>query len=542
MSPSPLDEIKANVPGLDLWQPRDWPHRSGDELSLNLHAMPLPEDSPGRRSHPCENCGQACLCIHDNVLCWKCKGAFCFFCTGGGDPQTLCSTPLELIVERGFAKCPQCQEPLRSIALIDVFRTMMEDMASQTRTFVFGGNGSSLVKEAEDALARGLDISDSNKEQAILEFTHAINAVNYLTSSSSGTRLVLRAFDILLIAHGHRAELEDNQALVDSILAAYPRASVKTAGNDEKTWYLTQSAYETLFYPLQANLMAGSRSLGGLVIIDQKSQSLERALECDELKEQMASSGYQYAGSLISSPSYKEVHPSIGFDPTFDSLNGVWRGLVSYEYAQPALEFCEIGNHSVAFWSMIQFIWVFSTNLAANEYTRIRIVGKDIGEENWPLAAKESPRLMKMVKRATKESGMQELAKIGVIRGQTQPAISVMATVGNVATKIFVHLSGSDVDDAACYIATKSLAYLERQLKEFRTTSRASARNAPHYHPDLTVCAYCGKDSEERLKTCSRCKLSRYCSFACQKKHWEMKGQFGHTMLCKSVVKANKRK
>jgi hypothetical protein len=125
---------------------------------------------------------------------------------------------------------------------------------------------------------------DLNPEQALLEFTHAINAINYLTSMSEGSRLVLRAFDILLIGHICRAQLEDNQALTDAILKAYPRASVKTADCNEKTWYLTQSAYAALFYPLQANVMTGSCSFGGLVVIDLRSQSLDRALECDKLK------------------------------------------------------------------------------------------------------------------------------------------------------------------------------------------------------------------------------------------------------------------
>jgi hypothetical protein len=137
------------------------------------------------------------------------------------DPSKLLGIPLEILVEKGFAKCHKCQEPLRSIALVDCFRGTIEEMASNGRAFESSelGTGASLVQEAEGALARGQDCSKRNDSQrAILEYTHAINAINYLASASSGARLVLRAFDILLIAHSLRAELEDNQALSDAVI------------------------------------------------------------------------------------------------------------------------------------------------------------------------------------------------------------------------------------------------------------------------------------------------------------------------------------
>ena len=208
---TPLDEIASNVTGIDLWQPRDWPHRRGDELTLNLLAWPLDENSPGRRSHACENCNAPCMCIHDNVICWKCKSTFCLHCTSR-DVNALMNMSMQQILDEGFGKCHTCQEPLRSIALVDCFRFGIEEMA---KTNVFRGGMantafSSLVQEAEDALARGQACSNRSPEQAILEYTHAINAINYLASSSGGIRLVLRAFDILLIAHSLRAQLEDN--------------------------------------------------------------------------------------------------------------------------------------------------------------------------------------------------------------------------------------------------------------------------------------------------------------------------------------------
>lgn len=66
-----------------------------------------------------------------------------------------------------------------------------------------------------------------NNQHAISEFTHAINAINYLTSLSLGTRLVLRAKDILLIAHHERASLEGNMEICSAILDAFPNGSVR---------------------------------------------------------------------------------------------------------------------------------------------------------------------------------------------------------------------------------------------------------------------------------------------------------------------------
>lgn len=121
----------------------------------------------------------------------------------------------------------------------------------QGRRSNYTGNGFSPLKEAEGALARGQACVDP--EQAVIEYTHAINAINYLASSTGGSRFVLRAVDILLIAHGKRAELEDNLALFDSIVEAHPKASVKSARNHDQVWYLSSSAYEALFYPLQSH-------------------------------------------------------------------------------------------------------------------------------------------------------------------------------------------------------------------------------------------------------------------------------------------------
>ena len=50
----------------------------------------------------------------------------------------------------------------------------------------------------------------------------------------------------------------------------------------------------------------------------------------------------------------------------------------------------------------------------------------------------------------------------------------------------------------------------------------------------LTQCAACAAPLPRLAKQCSRCK-TRYCSAACQKKHWE---EGGHDTLCKKIKKA----
>ena len=149
---------------------------------------------------------------------------------------------IDKILETGFANCRTCNEPLRSIGLVDVIRSTLEKSVDSIVTPTNGTElgienfcgpiigfrpnrqnqqlGSrdimeiknlSLLQEAEDSLARAIkEEENGNNQKAISEYTHAINAVNYLTSSSNGSQLVLRAHDIFLIAHAHRADLEGN--------------------------------------------------------------------------------------------------------------------------------------------------------------------------------------------------------------------------------------------------------------------------------------------------------------------------------------------
>ena len=189
-------EVEAMVspPGiLDLFQARDWPHRTGDPIGdPALFTMPMSE-GPGLRSHPCEHCGQGCQMIHDNVLCWKCKGTFCFHCTTRhlGDPSAVMSMSRHDIVHKGWGTCPSCTEPLRAIALIPVFRQVKESMDSPSPTV---STRSLVLEEMDDAFLRVKMICDGeieggDKSMAIEEATHAINAINYHASLSPGGKL-----------------------------------------------------------------------------------------------------------------------------------------------------------------------------------------------------------------------------------------------------------------------------------------------------------------------------------------------------------------
>jgi len=87
-------------------------------------------------------------------------------------------------VEEGWGKCPSCTEPLRAIALIPVFRRILEDVPD-------GQPPPSLVlAEAEHAIRGAIKLADRNDLQgAALEATHAINAINYHSALYPGGKL-----------------------------------------------------------------------------------------------------------------------------------------------------------------------------------------------------------------------------------------------------------------------------------------------------------------------------------------------------------------
>jgi MYND finger len=537
-----LDEIAAAVRRLDLYQPRDWPHREGDTPSLDLLSFPLTQSSGGRRSVACELCSGPCLCIHDNVMCWKCKGAFCLHCYIPNHNMLL-TLKMADVLQHGFARCKTCGEPLRSIGLIDVFRPILEAggpfISRNNPLDMCGGRGSgaSLLQEAEDALKRGQECNKRNPEQAIQEFTHAINAVNYLTSMTLGTGLLLRAKDVLLIAHGLRAELENNPALTEAIRAAYPRASVKTKSSvNDGPYFLSRSAYEALYYSMPASLLPGGKT-ASCVFIDMRSQTRDSSFESAELEAQLSMTDQDLRKKVKDCRSY---HPhNDGEDPRFFRLNGTFRGLISYVCSWPGLHFPSFPHGTVL--EFIQFIRVFSTKLEASEYTRTMIEAKEIGEESPPLNSKENSNAIKLLKKKAKELGVTDLSRVMVLEGSHMMmstlgfnVFSFVATIGNVSTKLFLCILQGD-HRMACEVAARAFAYLHSVLHKYRSNDPSSLPEAPPFHhPDQTLCAYCGKASDS-LKMCTRCKLARYCSRDCQSEHW---GQalFGHKKLCKAVA------
>ncbi len=538
-STNPHDEIASAVgPCLDLWQPRDWPHRRGDNITLDLLSFPLTESSGGRRPVACENCGQDCACIHDNVMCWKCKGCFCFHCTGDGIAASVMAMDMSDIVARGWGTtCHACHEPFRSIALIDVFRCMMEDIAEGRSDPGpgFTNKCSSLVKEAEQALSQGRDAMDrGDNDVAISAFTHAINAINYLTSVSLGMRLVLRAKDILLIAHHERAALEGNGELCNALLKAFPNASGKRSKGDG--WHLSENAFESLFYTLPAHVMIGSPG-GGVLRLDMRSKTKAFAFESDEWKKQLRIANMG-ADELSILDIWKKTTPNCdGVDALFDSLGGKWKGvLMNQTRPQTFLSRMNLEDQSITLGALIQFIRAFKDSNAAREYTRIIFQEKKIGEEGPPTNAVEDPSLAKALKKHVKARDVEDFHKVRVLKSEQGPFLLITAvlSIGNVSTKIFVQ-TNKESKDSALHLIAKAVSYLDSQLQELRT-SPSSTLEVPNHQPDLTVCAYCGK-VDQSLKTCTKCKLARFCGVPCQKKHWEMAGPFAHKPFCKSVAR-----
>jgi hypothetical protein len=291
-----FQEIPQKVPGLDLFQPRDWPHRKGVIINKYLHVdrsvFTTPPARvlvfPGDRCHPCDVCGKQIKSIHDNILCWKCKGAFCMACYGLEDNEKNCDRlSLESIVKQGFANCKKCEEPLRSIGLPTQVRTHLA-LKSAKQKFKNYKNGmdirsdsryASLVQEAEKAFSTAAKMTKKNdNERAISEYTHAINSINCMASMTSGVQLVLRARDILISSHLLRANLEGNKDLADSILLAFPRASVRDPIKGEGSYKMSKSAFGSLFYPLPAKKLAGS-PCGQMMNLDQRFMGKAQALQ-----------------------------------------------------------------------------------------------------------------------------------------------------------------------------------------------------------------------------------------------------------------------
>jgi len=433
--------------------------------------------------------------------------------------------PAASLLERGFGTCFNCNEPLRSIALVDCFRTIIEAGGCfigrnnpSVRGLDIGNTGQSLVAEAEDALTRARDAmsDESKKEYAISEFTHAINAINYLTSASNGKRLVLRAQDILIIAHHERAVLEleegSSSELCKAIVKAYPRQSHRSSGKKDTVWHLTSTAFNSLFYPLPANTMVGS-NIGVMLRVDMRDQSKNMAFQSDDWKRQLKIANMS-ANELSIIDMVKGTMPSTdGIDSRFDGLGGKWKGVLVHQIVPraPGVVSINLEEHSFTSGFIVQFIHSFSTDISAREYTRLKTEMKEIGEETGPLNAKHDATLTKILKKMLCELEVSDFHKLHVLKGAHGPnlSISVVVTIGNVATKIFMQTTSESNLKPACYLAARAIAYLDGQLQEFKAADQVSMREALHHHPDLTLCAFCGKAGQPTLKKCSKCCLSK---------------------------------
>lgn len=218
------------------------------------------------------------------------------------------------IVHLGWGCCFNCRERYRSIALIDAIRLLIEERSDHHEKCNAGYGAAtqhrSLLGEAERSLRIAKNVSDdddqhvsepgsgqqSRKLMAIHEFTHAINAVNYLTSISNGQYLILRAEDILLISHSLRAELEGNVELQDAILEAFPRATVRISRSseikdgrdniDSNSYGISKAGFEAPFYLLPAVYMCPAD--GGLIQFDSRTKTHEMCKNDPHLQEHAA--------------------------------------------------------------------------------------------------------------------------------------------------------------------------------------------------------------------------------------------------------------
>ena len=474
--------------------------------------------------------------------------------------------PMKVIAQRGYGSCPRCHEPLRSTAMLDVFRNMKEDMEAQNsgaaneRQFMTI-KGNSLVEEAEGALKRGRDAKDdgSMKAHAISEFTHAINAINYLTSASMGERFLLRAKDIYIIAHHERAVLEGKKELAAAILEAFPKQSHRSANKEDGVSHLSMSAFQSLFYPLPASTMVGSKN-GDMLRVDMRGSTKDEAFQLKDWKSQLQVAKMD-ADELHRLEKGKQTIPNCdGRDLRFDSLEGKFNGVFVYQpiprKSSMGLSVVNVGEESFKAQNIIQFIRSFPTDTAAQEYTRLIIESKEIGEEKPPTNANFDKALTKSLKKMIKAMDVSNFHKLFVLKAKVGPmvCISVVVAIGSVSTKIFIGILDLD---KACQLAAKVISYLDRQLQMFKASDQAPNEEpsiislpdlgAPAFairsnqlpirakigYPDITLCAFCGKAGKPSLRKCTRCSMAKYCSVDCQTNHWVMKGPFAHKLFCK---------
>jgi hypothetical protein len=160
----------------------------------------------------------------------------------------------------------------------------------------------------------------------------------------------------------------------------------------------------------------------------------------------------------------------------------------------------------------------FPTKLAA-------VKNKKVGEEGPPLNARDTyESLVTLNKKKAKAYGVTGLQQTHVLQGTSGLGGVCQAFFFRDYREEYLHQSlfcrsGGRGEEVACHIAAKAVAYTDRQLRKYRSSSQSSVQEAPFHPSDLTACAFCGKDdSGIHLKSCSCCNLARYCSAECQPK------------------------
>jgi len=548
----------VSPPGiLDLCQARDWPHRTGDPIGdPALFTLPLSE-GPGTRSHPCENCGQDCLVIHDNVLCWKCKGTFCFHCTTKdvGGPNAVMNLSRHDIVHKGWGTCPSCTEPLRAIALIPVFRQMIESMSSPSPTVL---TRSLVLEEVDFATLQQAQIIEGgigggDTDNLIENVTHAINAINYHASLSPGGKLGGKAREDLVLLFNLRAQLEGDTDLSDALRASFDKFAfdgfVNVVGAKGTDASVDARAFRNLFYPLPASWRAGVSSKDGLLLVDMRANNREVALASKQFKEEKKL--LRGINEMMLTQQQSMV-PEGSSNDLAEEFGATRMGNVFYLrcVGGGAWQEATFANDSIKLGSVAQFVFEFDNSSSPTKFLEEGIVRGKAGDQGPPFACKVDNTLTSQLcdMLSIKSGGDVDSPKISaikVLKGSQNVGpfrflgVSVIAAIQRHCVRFWIDMAASSESagvKAALSFAEKGIRYFYRQSIGYHLccTKGAlvqAALDPPHA---IDLCSFCGRlpKDDAVLKRCTGCSNSRYCSTDCQSRHWKMKGPNGHKRTC----------
>jgi hypothetical protein len=264
---------------------------------------------------------------------------------------------------------------------------------------------------------------------------------------------------------------------------------------ESSSFKLSRTAFSSLFYPLPTKYTAGSKQATFLAR-DQRHDSKKDALESDFFLQQMNLIGrlYPINNGFDHSPTVEYI------DGAFCNRNGIWKGIYLHDCVR--ISDIQIGRKIFKLNMMIQFVWAFPTKREATDYHRNRVKNGTIGEEKAPMNnADYSLEVSRKIKKRSIELGVKELDQLFVITSTRNEYVSIMASVGNVVTKIYLSLFGSSQMDGV-EIAARVLVYLDDRLLANRVvkldtdsdsnlSSSTIVMNKEAFHtPNMNVCAY----------------------------------------------------